>query len=175
MNLVNYFNLSKCGGGKVVSKKFIKGIKYEIANRAFALDSIGRISDRVKGRPEYTFWKSYEKLEKFSAPKYAKFAEKIGLNSTPSFYTKAKAWSTSIIPIPLIDPTIKLLCFLTKIYLKDLKKLRDLGRKEDIDFLNYMVAQEELQIELMELAILKRYVRIIDKVDDFIIRNSDKN
>lgn len=156
----------------MVSKKFIKGIKYEIANRAFALDSIGRISNRVKGRPEYLFWHSYERLERFSAPKYAKFAEKLGLDVTPSFYTKSRAWSTNLIPTLLLDPTLKLVCFLTKIYLKDLKKVRELGNIEDKDFLDYMVAQEELQIELMELAISRKYNEIVHKTDSFILSNS---
>lgn len=157
----------------MVSKKFDKGIKYEIANRAFALDSIGRISNRVKGRPEYTFWHSYERLEKFSAPKYAKFAKKLGLDATPSFYTKSRAWSTCLIPTFLLGTTLKLVCYLTKIYLKDLKMVRNLGNIEDMEFLDYMVAQEELQIELMELAISEKYSEIAHKTDNFILSYSN--
>lgn len=157
----------------MVSKNFIKGIKYEIANRAFALDAIGRIANRVKGRPEYAFWHSYEQLEKFSAPKYEKFAVKLGLDPTPSFYTKSRAWSTCLIPTSLLGPTLKLVCFLTKIYLKDLKKVRELGNIEDVDFLDYMVEQEELQIKLMELAILGRYSEISKKTDSFILSYSE--
>ncbi|WP_436863542.1 hypothetical protein [Acinetobacter haemolyticus] len=156
----------------MVSKKFIKGIKYEIANRAFALDSIGRIANRVKGRPEYIFWHSYERLEIFSAPKYAKFAKKIGLDGTPSLYTRSRAWSTCLIPTLLLAPTLKLVCFLTKNYLKDLKKVRELGNSEDMEFLDYMVAQEELQIELMELAISRKYNEIVHKTDSFILSYS---
>lgn len=152
----------------MASCKFMKGMKYEIANRAFALNAIERISNRVKGRPEYIFWNSYVELEKFNAPKYLKFAKKLGLDPTPSLYTRTRAWSTNLIPIFLFGPTLKLVYVLTKVYLKDLKKIRDLGSLEDMKFLNYMVAQEELQIELMELAIAKKYSEIKSKTSDFI-------
>lgn len=152
----------------MASNKFMKGMKYEIANRAFALNAIERISNRVKGRPEYVFWSSYVELEKFSAPKYFEFAKKIGLDPSPSAYTRIRAWSTNLIPTLLFGSTLKLVYVLTKAYLNDLKKVRDLGNSEDMKFLDYMIAQEELQIELMELAIEKKYSEIRSKTTDFI-------
>lgn len=162
------------GVKSMLSEDFISGMKYELQNRAFALRTIERIAVRVEGEPEHIFWSSYEKLEKFNTPCYAAYAKKLGLDTTPSSFTKAKASMISATPGILLDALLKLVYSKTQVYMQDLKKVRSLGPSEDNEFLNYMIAQEQVQIELMELAIKKRYGEIQPKIDSFIKHYQDK-
>ncbi len=151
----------------MLSKKFIEGIEYELQNRAFALRAIERIANKTVGTPEHIFWSSYEQLEKFNVPRYAAFAKKRGLTTAPSFFTKAKAWSVSSTPSCLLDALLKFVYTKTKVYLEDLKKVSALGVIEDKSFLDYMIAQEVIQIEMMELALNKQFSAIAPKLKQF--------
>lgn len=152
----------------MLSEDFISGIKYELQNRAFALRAIAHIANRVKGTPEYVFWSSYEKLEEFNTPRYSSYAKKLGLDASPTFFTKAKAVTISSTPSFLLDDLLKLVYSKTKVYMEDLKKVHALGPIEDGAFLDYMIAQEQVQIEFMELAISKQYPEITSKLNNFI-------
>lgn len=150
------------------SQQFLNGIHYELQNRAFALIAIARIANRLKGTQEYIFWSAYEKLEQFNTAHYFAYAEKLGLDATPSFLTKAKASLISSTPSFLLDELLKLVYAKTKVYLEDLKQVHALGADTDREFLDYMLAQEQVQIELMELAIKKQYREIPSKIEQFI-------
>ncbi|MEL4297395.1 MULTISPECIES: hypothetical protein [Acinetobacter] len=150
------------------SEQFIQGIQYELQNRAFALKAITRISIRMQGTAEYVFWDAYRKLEQFNTPRYAAYAHKLGLDATPSFLTEAKAWTMSSIPALFLNQLLQLVHTRTIVYMENLKKVRTLGSVEDRAFLNYMIAQEQLQIEFMELAIKKQYQEIKPRLDQFI-------
>jgi hypothetical protein len=159
----------------MLSKEFIHGIDYELQNRAFALKAITRIAQRVQGTPEHIFWSSYERLEKFNTPRYATYAKKLGLDPSPSFFTKAKALTVSSTPSVLLDELLKLVYSKTKVYMEDLKNVRALGPEDDNQFLDYMIAQEQVQIELMELAINKQDNQIKPKIDQFFESFKNKN
>lgn len=156
------------------SQQFLNGINYELQNRAFALIAIARIANRVQGTQEYIFWSAYESLERFNTPHYFAYAEKLGLDATPSFLTKAKASLISSTPSFLLDELLKLVYAKTKVYLEDLKQVHAQGTEADREFLDYMLAQEQVQIELMELAIKKQYREISPKIDHFIQHYRDK-
>ena len=141
------------------SQQFLNGIHYELQNRAFALSAITSIANRVQGTQEYIFWSAYEKLERFNTTHYFAYAEKFGLDATPSF---------------LLNGLLKLVYSKTKVYLEDLKQVHALGAEADREFLDYMLAQEQVQIELMELAIKKQYRGIPPKIDQFIQHYRDK-
>ena len=59
--------------------------------------------------------------------------------------------------------------------MEDLKNVRALGPEDDNQFLDYMIAQEQVQIELMELAINKQYNQIKPKIDQFFESFKNKN
>lgn len=156
------------------SQQFQNGIHYELQNRAFALSAIVRIANRVQGTQEYIFWSAYESLERFNTPHYLAYAEKLGLDATPSFLTKAKASLISSTPSFLLDELLKLVYAKTKVYMEDLKQVHAQGTEADREFLDYMLAQEQVQIELMELAIKKQYREIPPKIEQFIQHYLDK-
>lgn len=156
------------------SQQFLNGINYELQNRAFALSAITSIANRVQGTQEYIFWSAYEKLERFNTTHYFAYAEKFGLDATPSFLTKAKVSLISSTPSFLLDELLKLVYSKTKVYLEHLKQVHAQGTEADGEFLDYMLAQEQVQIELMELAIKKQYRDIPSKIDQFIQHYRDK-
>ena len=158
----------------MLSKDFLNGIEFELQNRAFALKAITRISNRMQGTPEHVFWNAYERLENFNTAIYSAYAEKLAVDATPSFFAKLKASTLSSTPSFLLDELLKLVYSKTKVYMEDLKRVRALGPVEDSKFLDYMIAQEQVQIEMMELAIKKQFNEIKPKIDQFLLMYKDK-
>lgn len=153
---------------------FIKGFKSEIQNRAFALRAIGRLAKRLDGDPRQVLWAAYLKLEVFNAPIYHHAAARWGMDATPGAGTRVKAWVISSVPKFLLGPFLRFVHSKTVIYCEELRKLRSIGPADSRDFLDYMVDQEDLQIEMMRLSLDGQDSVLTRKLDSFIQRYDGK-
>ena len=156
------------------TKKFIKGFKSEIQNRAFALRAIERLTKRLEGDPRQVLWAAYLKLEAFNAPIYQEAAAHWGLDTTPRAGTLIKAWVTSSVPRTLLRPFLKYVHSQTVIYCESLRRLRRIGPSDSREFLDYMVDQEDFQIELMRISLDGRDSILGNKIDAFIRKYEGK-
>ncbi|WP_085695986.1 MULTISPECIES: hypothetical protein [unclassified Pseudomonas] len=156
----------------MLSKQFISGFRHELSNRAFALMAVRRMTERLQGDERRVFWKTYWDLERFNSPRYSAAARQWGLEFKPGIFPKTKAWLISSVPRPWMGMLLKIVHRETVKYLQWLKALRDIGPTESRVFLNYMIEQEELQIELMQLALANRYTEIVRRADRFFLKYS---
>ncbi|BAN48081.1 hypothetical protein [Metapseudomonas resinovorans] len=154
----------------MASKAFIKGFRHELANRAFAFLAIERMAERFAGHEHGLFWKSYLDLEVFNGPRYAHAARRWGLGTAPGLFTRLKALAVSSLPARLHGPLLRFIYRETLKYLQWLKKLRRQGPANARGFLEYMVEQEEVQLEMMRLALAGRYTEIAGCADDFFLK-----
>lgn len=151
----------------MASEKFIKGFRYELANRAFAFMAVERMVERLRGDERVLFWRSYLDLEVFNRPRYEAAAREWGLDVNPGILTKLKAWGIASVPKIFLDLLLRLVCSET---VKYMDRLRDLSREGPADakaFLGYMLAQEEMQIEMMRMALQGRYSEISNFAAEF--------
>lgn len=152
------------------SKVFIKGFRHELANRAFALLAVRRMVERLGGEGPGMFWKTYLDLEHFNSPRYQAAAIRWGLHRPPGPLTRLKAWVLSSLPLAMQQTLLKLVYRETVKYLAWLRDLQRQGPADARAFLEYMVAQEELQVEMMRLALRGQYTQIVARADDFFLR-----
>lgn len=150
------------------SEAFIKGFRYELANRAFALKAVERLAKSLEGTEHFPLWSAYLKLERFNEPRYHVAAANLALDSTPGLWTSFRAWTVALVPKPFHGLLLKFVHAGTVAYVDQLKVLQHEGPLSEQPFLSYMVAQEELQVEMMELAMARRYSEIEQIVADFI-------
>ncbi|MCO5397797.1 hypothetical protein [Ralstonia soli] len=153
---------------------FTKGFRSEIQNRAFALRAIERLAKRLDGDPRQVLWAAYLKLEVFNAPIYQQAAARWGLDATPGAATLVKAWVIGSVPRFLLRPFLKYVHSQTVIYCEKLRKLRSIGPSDSLEFLEYMVDQEDFQIELMRLSLDGRDSILGNKIDAFIRKYEGK-
>jgi hypothetical protein len=156
------------------TRRFLKGFKSEIQNRAFALHAIRRLVQRLDGDSRQLLWAAYLRLEIFNDPIYRRAASRWGIDVTPTVGTLAKAWLIGSVPKCILRPVLKYVHSKTIVYCDELRKLRSIGPADSRDFLDYMVAQEDLQIELMRLSLEGRDAVVDRKLDSFLKRFAGK-
>ncbi|HDR9481370.1 TPA: hypothetical protein QDC20_003715 [Burkholderia aenigmatica] len=150
---------------------FTDGFHHEIQNRAFALRAIGRLAGRLDGDPRQRLWAAYLKLEVFNAPIYQAAATRWGMDASPRLATRVKAWVVSSVPKCLLKPFLKYVYMQTVAYCDVLHRLRDIGPSEARTFLDYMVDQEEFQIDMMKRSLNGEDAVLASRIDAFIHRH----
>lgn len=132
--------------------------------------AVGRMAERLAGDQTGVLWRTYLDLEIFNRPRYEAAAAAWGLDVAPGLFTKLKAWAVSSVPKVFLGLLLKVVYSET---LKYMEWLRDLSREGPADsraFLEYMVAQEEMQIEMMLMALQGRDSEIVHFADEFFLR-----
>lgn len=154
------------------SDEFLAGFEREVANRAFSLRVAGHLSRRMVDTDYAGFWSAYLRLEQFNAPLYEEVAVKWGIATDPSRWTRFRAWAVGLTPGPMMAMALESTSSRTRAYVLTLQALQSTGPEEDRVFLDYMVAQEQLQVEMMRLALAGSMEEIPPLVDAFILRHS---
>ncbi|WP_440466467.1 hypothetical protein ACKI1H_23000 [Pseudomonas sp. YH-1] len=152
------------------SKAFLKGFRHELANRSFALITVRRMAGRLEGDAWFAFWKTYWDLEVLNARRYEAAALIWGLDPAPGIATRLKARLVSSVPRFLMRSLVAYVHRETIAYAGWLRDLRKVGPTRASTFLDYMVEQEDLQIELMRLALEGRHGEIAARAEDFFLR-----
>ncbi|WP_435220542.1 hypothetical protein [Streptomyces sp. Tue6028] len=158
----------------MISEEFTKAFDYELQNRAFAMLSMSGIARRLKGDPQNAFWSGYVKLEQFNAPRYAEAARRWGLDDQPTQWTKIRGKAIGATPKFMLRSLLKFAYPKTVEYLEDLRRMRGVGPDDGKAFLEYVVEQEILQIEMMQLAMNERYAGITRNLESFFQKYSDR-
>ncbi|MFF0384179.1 hypothetical protein [Streptomyces sp. NPDC004286] len=157
----------------MASEEFTKAFDYELQNRAFALLSMSGIARRLKGDPRNAFWDGYVKLEHFNAPRYAEAARRWGFGDQPTQWTKIRGALIGATPKFMLQSLLKFAYPKTVEYLEDLRRMRGVGPDDGKEFLDYVVEQEILQIEMMQLALNERYASITRNLESFFRKYRD--
>jgi hypothetical protein len=152
------------------SPKFLKGFRHELANRAFALAAVRRMASRLQGQQSHPFWKTYADLERFNQPRYQAAANRWGLDTTPGVLTRLKSWLLSSVPRPLQGLLLRIVHRETVKYMAWLQGLRKIGPADAQRFLDYMIDQEQLQLDMMRLALNGRYRDVVRQADTFFLK-----
>lgn len=148
--------------------RFEEGLLKELENRAFAIRAIKRLSDRMATDSRRPLWQTYHALEEFNVPRYAEAMARLRIQYVPGLWTKFRAWLIGSVPLLIHRAFLKTVLSQTTEYLKFLEELRKIGPEEEREFLNYMVDQEILQIDMMKLGIDGQYWKIPSLLDEFV-------
>ncbi|MFE3455768.1 hypothetical protein ACFXJ8_43370 [Nonomuraea sp. NPDC059194] len=157
------------------SKEFTKAFEYELQNRAFALRAMFGIARRLHGDPQNDFWGGYARLERFNVPRYAEAAQRWGLDPQPQTWTRIRGTVIGATPKFMLRSLLKFAYPKTVEYLEELRRMRGLGPDDGKAFLDYVVDQEVVQIEMMQLALNERYPEITRNLEAFFQKYSDKD
>jgi len=158
------------GDFSMPSGTFIKGFRHELANRAFARAAVRRMAARLQGQPAHPFWKTYADLETFNQPRYEAAAQLWGLDTAPGLFTRWKSWLVSSVLRPLQGLLLRLVHRETVKYFAWLQRLREAGPSGAQRFLDYMIDQEQLQLDMMRMALNGRYRDVVRKADEFFLK-----
>jgi len=154
----------------MLSKVFVKGFRYELANREFALRVVMRMADRATGAEKQSFWTTYSELERFNALHYRAAAQLWGFDIKPGYRIRLKARAVGWLLVFLRGAAMERAYFEIVKYAEFLRQLRTIGPGDASLFLNYMVEQEELQIKIMRMAFTERFTEVGEVVDAFFLK-----
>ena len=160
--------LTPAGERLALNDTFLAGFKYEIGNRRFALLTMKGISSRLTGDRRNLFWNSYYELEKFNQPRYAAAAQSLGVDASIGWGPQFRGRLIGSTPLFLLGALTKYVYPKTIAYLDALKAVQAAGPDQARSFLAYMIEQEELQIEMMRLALADEYEEIPPLLADFL-------
>jgi len=170
-----FFFLYLCGNAiasEMKSRDFVKGISYELEGRATMRAITASLSDRFEEGELHVYWSSYNRLEEFSKGRYEKVARRLGIELPGNTWILTKAKIVSFLPEFAILLVLKDLRERTIVYIDKLQKIAEIGPVEEGEFYGYMIRQEKLQVELMDLALSGKYMVADDVVNQFIDRES---
>ena len=157
---------------KAKEKKFMKLFDMEVQNRAFALKACINANDKASAEGDKIFFGAWLDFEEFLQKKYAPFAEKYELSQEPRSMANIQAGlgeiALNILPDSIMrkgmrDQTIK--------YLEKLKELPHIAPKEDAGFFDFVVKQEELQIDALQFWIEGNNEEAAKLLRDFMKEN----
>ncbi len=155
----------------VLDPIFVEGFRHEVANRAFARLTTEKMAESVGNKDSRAFWSAYHLLETFNEPIYQHVADKWLVDTSVRWFTRAKAGAIARCPQGLHSWLLSATLTRTEDYVEILKALRAIGPESEKWFLEYMVAQEEIQVVIMKSALAGDYVDAVSHVEQFIAQN----
>lgn len=136
------------------NKAFLKALRHEIQNRAFALTALRPLLSKYSAPEDVAFFKAWIAFEEYNQRRYAPYAEKYRISQTAGWSARLRAGMANRAAALLSERVV--LNFMlkeTKNHVSKLAAMAELGPQEDKSFLSYVVKQERLQVELLELRI----------------------
>lgn len=153
-------------------EEFLKLFDMEIQNRAFALKGSINAYEGSSSEDDKTFFNAWLEFEQFLQEKYAPFAKKYSLSQEPRSMANIQAGlgeiALNILPDSVMRKTMR---DQTVEYLEKLKDLRKVAPKEDFGFFDFIVKQEEFQIDALQLWIDEKYEDAAILLKSFIEEN----
>ena len=157
---------------KMPSSEFVAGMSYELDGRATMHAVTAKMAKRFEDGPMHVYWSAYNRLEEFSRPRYEAIAKRLGIKLPGKTWVAVKARIITWLPDFMISGVVADLRKRTIVYVDKLRRLAEIGPAEEKDFYAYMVRQELLQVQLMDLALKEEYVAAENLVAKFIARES---
>ncbi|MAZ87591.1 MAG: hypothetical protein CL693_08090 [Cellvibrionaceae bacterium] len=163
---LNNVLLSK--GGTLLQPEFVKGFRHEAANRAFARLTTAKMMQSVDPEAGRAFWTAYHSLEIFNTTVYQYVADLWQIDITPGVLVKVKASTLAVLPTRAHPWLLRTTLARTLEYVKFLESLKEIGPASEYWFLDYMVKQEKLQVDIMALALEGDYDESVLLVKRFL-------
>ena len=139
---------------KAIDKKVKELFDMELQNRAFALKSARIMAAKVSSEEDKYFCNSWVTFEEFLKDKYAPFAIKYGFSQEPRLKANIQVGlgtlGIEILPDSILYQTI---LDQTTAYNEKLKELREIAPADEKEFFEFVVDQEEAQIEALKLCV----------------------
>ena len=155
------------------SQAFLALLKGEMQNRAFALLALRAVQSKASSAEDLSLYQSWVAFEEFNQVRYAPFAEKYGVSQqaggSARFRASLAKWAATVFPERLF---LKFMHKETKAYVQKLQKLAELAPSEDKEFFDYVVRQEELQVEILTLRINGKTREADQQLRDFVRKHS---
>ncbi len=138
---------------KAIDEKVKELFNMEIQNRAFALKSARAMAAKVSSVEDKYFCDAWVGFEESLQKKYAPFAAKYGLSQEPGMKANIEA-SLAMLGIQILPDSIMHQTMLdqTIAYNEKLKELREIAPTDEKEFFEFVVDQEEAQIEAIKLS-----------------------
>ncbi|NKB38571.1 MAG: hypothetical protein GKR93_15665 [Gammaproteobacteria bacterium] len=146
-----------------------KLFQYEINNRAFAFQSISVLRDKMASTGQAEFWQAYYDLETFNKPRYEKMAASYNLVAN-DFVVGFKVWATNLAFALFPEKMMAVMTEATVKYVEKLKQLAQLVKKEDREFFEYVIQQEQAQAEALIQAEKGEYAQAAKVLNDFLVQ-----
>lgn len=147
---------------------FEQGFRAELANREFARIGMAATAIRTEKHETAPFWRAYDRLERFNAPRYRAAAQRLGISDSTGAGARLRGRLVGWMPNSLRRESIRFAFPRTVEYVEDLRRLAAIGPTSEADFFDYMLRQEELQVNMMEAMLRGRNVAAESLVDRFI-------
>lgn len=156
-----------------IAPQFIKLLTYEIQNRAFALNSVGRFIEDRADEPDEKVWRSYFALEQLNRRKYRPVAEKFGIPQDATLITDARTWIGGVFFGLFPETATRIIRGATVSYVEKLEELERLAGSEDKEFFRYVVMQEKAQADALALLANGEAERAAAVIDAVVVKFGD--
>ncbi len=146
---------------------FADAIQYEYKNVLMTHLMMKDLAESASG-PVQKFWQAYYDLEAFNLTMYVPLAPQFAVNPEPTAFTRFRAWVSALAGRLFTGLTIRSINSLANGYIVELRRLRQAAPPKYDLFFDYVVAQEQLQIEFLPDGMNGDYDAAYDKVQQFL-------
>lgn len=162
--------LCACGPQATPHEEFLTLLDYEAQNRAFAFQSVARMARKTAEKETGPFWQAYADLEALNQHLYKPYLEKYNIDAEPRWATQLKGWAGGIIGKLFPETVLAFMQQATVAYVPKLQRLAQLAPEslEDKKFFAFVVAQEEVQAEAMQLLGQGHALQAADHITSFV-------
>ena len=144
---------------------YLNALQGEINNRAVAAYVVPALAKRMQGSSKGSFWAAYTSLERYQQPAYQ--AQQQRFRMSPSGFNRWFKGNASLLAAYFHHEWfVEKLAGATSGYLQSLKAVS--VPEEHKTFWDYVIAQEEVQVNAMKLASEGRYRQAASLLNNFI-------
>ena len=130
---------------------YLKLLKYEYDNRTFAYLGMGKAAHVLKDEPAGVFYQAYYDLEVVNQQIYKRSAVALNFDYKASWFTKFRGHAGGFAAYFITFSPESLIKIIAP-YIPKLEQLRDLSATRNQLFFDYVVAQEQAQLQASQIA-----------------------
>ncbi|MDA7769623.1 hypothetical protein N9L44_07145 [Porticoccaceae bacterium] len=130
---------------------YMKRLKYEFDNRTFAYLSMKKAAHVLKDEPAGVFYQAYYDLEVVNQDIYKRSAISLNFDYKANWFTRFRGHAAGL-ATHLVTFRPESLIKVIVPYIPKLEQLRDLADPQHQQFFDYVVAQEQAQLEASQIA-----------------------
>ena len=130
---------------------YLKLLKYEYDNRTFAYLGMKKAAHVLKDEPAGVFYQAYYDLEMVNQQIYKRSAVALNFDYKASWFTKVRGHAGGFAAYFITFSPESLIKIIAP-YIPKLEQLRDLSATRNQLFFDYVVAQEQAQLQASQIA-----------------------
>ena len=130
---------------------YLKLLKYEYDNRTFAYLGMEKAAHELKDEPAGVFYQAYYDLEVVNQQIYKRSAVALNFDYKASWFTKFRGHAGGFAAYFITFSPESLIKIIAP-YIPKLEQLRDLSATRNQLFFDYVVAQEQAQLQASQIA-----------------------